>query len=141
MKKVDPNIVSKWLPVFEKSLASNPLVYYTFPPINNYFLKTHLCNFCEWFSESDGSNQLPSKLVEIYDKLSNVERIGIVRKVFNPYTCLEEYELENGEYVPVIGKSFSYELTFEQLSQILGIEYVKYFDPSYYRNEQLEKIL
>ena len=136
MKKVDPNIVSKWLPVFENSsLSSNP-----FSTINNYFLKTHLCNFCEWFSKSDVSKELPSKLVEIYDRLTNVERICIVRKVFNPYTCLEEYELENGEYVPVIGK-VSYELTLEQLSQILGIEYVKYFDPSYYRNEQLEKIL
>lgn len=140
MKKVDPDIVSKWLPVFEKSLSSNPLGYYTFPSINNYFLKTHLCNFCEWFSKSDGNNELPSKLLEIYDRLSNVERIAIVRKVFNTSTCLEEYELENGEYIPVTGR-VSYELTFEQLSQILGIEYVKYFDTSYYRNKQLEKIM
>ena len=135
MKRVDRSIVNKWLPVLQ--MRGN---------LRNDFLVSHICNFCEWYSRIDAekaSNELPSKIEEIFDKMENVERVEIIAKVFNPVTCIEEYKLSNGRYIAIADKNIklSYELTIDELSDILGIEYVKHLSIEDYRDHQITKIV
>ena len=80
------------------------------------------------------------KLNEIKYKLDNSKRVGIVRNVFNVFTGIEEYELSNGRYVPV-NSSFSYELSCDELIEVLGLEYMKFYDPIEFRDKQIDKII
>lgn len=130
MKKVDRSIVSKWSPVVEM-----------YGVLRNSFLTSHICNFCEWISKSEKGENLPLFLEDIYTKMESVDRVEIIAKVFNPITCIEEYKLSNGRYVPIADKNFRYELTIDELSNIFGIEYVKYLSIEDYRDIQLTKII
>lgn len=132
MKRVDRSIVNKWLPVLQ--MRGN---------LRNDFLASHICNFCEWYSRVDTESELPSKIEEIFAKMENVERVEIIAKVFNPVTCVEEYKLSNGRYIAIADKNIklSYELTMDELSDILGIEYVKYLSIEDYRDFQITKIV
>lgn len=130
MKKVDRSIVNKWLPVVE--MHGN---------LRNSFLTSHICNFCEWVSKSEKGENLPSFLEDIYTKMESVDRVEIIAKVFNPITCIEEYKLSNGKYVSITGNNVNYELSIDELSQIFGLEYVKYLSIEDYRDIQLKKII
>jgi hypothetical protein len=82
---------------------------------------------------------LTNRLNEIKCKIDNSERVGIVRNVFNIFTGVEEYELSNGRYVTI--NSSNYELSTDELIQVLGLEYMKYYDPIEFRDKQIDKII
>jgi hypothetical protein len=82
---------------------------------------------------------LTDRLNEIKCKIDNSERVGIVRNVFNIFTGAEEYELSNGRYVTI--NSSNYELSTDELIQVLGLEYMKYYDPIEFRDKQIDKII
>jgi hypothetical protein len=82
---------------------------------------------------------LTDRLNEIKCKIDNSERVGIVRNVFNIFTGAEEYELSNGRYVTI--NSSNYELSTDELIQVLGLEYMRYYDPIEFRDKQIDKII
>jgi len=132
MNNIDRKVVGKWKPIIEGNFY-----------IRNRNLIEHICNYCEWFSINDtsyGENKLPEKLVEIKNNLSNSKRVTIIKKVFNLYTGVEEYELSNGRYVPVKSE-FNYELSTDELVEVLGLEYMKFYDPIEFRDKQIDKII
>lgn len=131
MKKVDRSIVNKWSPVVEKMHGG----------LRNSFLTSHICNFCEWVSKSEEGENLPSFLEDIYNRIENVDRVEIIAKVFNPISCIEEYKLSNGRYVSITGNNVNYELSIDELSQIFGLEYIRYLSIEDYRDIQLTKII
>lgn len=133
MTKIDPKIIRKWDPLVEQ------LGYHT----NNRVLFEHICNYCEWCSIinyhlEDGG--IPSRLNEIRQRTANSKRVAIVRNVFNIFTGIEEYELSNGRYVPV-NSSFYYEFSTDELVELFGLEYMKFFDPIEFRDKQIDKII
>ena len=133
MNNIERSIIQKWQPVIE-----------SFFNYKNKLLTEHICNYCEWHSlsyyNSENANDLTDKLNEIKYKLDNSKRVGIVRNVFNVFTGIEEYELSNGRYVPV-NSSFSYELSCDELIEVLGLEYMKFYDPIEFRDKQIDKII
>ena len=82
---------------------------------------------------------MTDRLNEIKHKIDNSERVGIVRNVFNIFTGVEEYELSNGRYVTI--NSSNYELSQDELVQVLGLEYMKFYDPIEFRDKQIDKII
>ena len=133
MTNIEKNIIRKWEPVIE-----------SFFNYKNKILTEHICNYCEWHSlsyyDSRNANDLTDKLNEIKHKIDNSKRVGIIRNVFNVFTGVEEYELSNGRYVPV-NSSFSYELSTDELIEVLGLEYMKFYDPIEFRDKQIDKII
>jgi len=129
---IDRSIIQKWQPVIE-----------SFFNFSNKILTEHICNYCEYYSLSyfneEDSNNLTVRLKEIKHKIDNCERVGIVRNVFNIFTGAEEYELSNGRYVTI--NSSNYELSHDELLQVLGLEYMKFYDPIEFRDKQIDKII
>jgi hypothetical protein len=131
MTSIEKNIIRKWEPVIEQ------LGY----PTRNKVLFEHICNYCEWQSSLEVNNdEFIDKLSKIRERVDNSKRVGIVRNVFNVFTGVEEYELDNGKYVPV-NSSFSYELSCDELIEVLGLEYMKFYDPIEFRDKQIDKII
>ena len=136
MNNIERSIIQKWQPVIES------LFNY-----RNKFLIEHICNYCEYHSlhlrnsyyNDKDANDLIDKLNEIKYKLDNSKRVGIVRKVFNIFTGVEEYELSNGRYVTI--NSSNYELSCDELIEVLGLEYMKFYDPIEFRDKQIDKII
>jgi hypothetical protein len=132
MTNIERSIIQKWQPVIE-SLFN----------FRNKILIEHICNYCEYHSlsyyNSEDANNLTNRLNEIKCKIDNSERVGIVRNVFNIFTGVEEYELSNGRYVTI--NSSNYELSTDELIQVLGLEYMKYYDPIEFRDKQIDKII
>jgi hypothetical protein len=132
MTNIDKKIIQKWAPIIES------LFNY-----RNKILTEHICNYCEYHSlsyyNSEDANNLTDRLNEIKCKIDNSERVGIVRNVFNIFTGAEEYELSNGRYVTI--NSSNYELSTDELIQVLGLEYMKYYDPIEFRDKQIDKII
>lgn len=90
-------IYPKWSPIIESIFN-----------VKNQSVKRHLCNYCEWFSQSYDSeieydNQLSLKLKDINIILDNFEKVDIVGKVYNQVTGIIEYKLSNGKYAPITG--------------------------------------
>jgi hypothetical protein len=133
MTNIDKSIIQKWQPVIENLFN-----------FRNKILTEHICNYCEYYSLSyynaENANNLTDKLNEVKYKIDNSKRVGIVRNVFNVFTGIEEYELSNGRYVPV-NSSFSYELSTDELIEVLGLEYMKFYDPIEFRDKQIDKII
>jgi hypothetical protein len=132
MTNIERSIIQKWQPVIE-SLFN----------FRNKILTEHICNYCEYHSlsyyNSEDANNLTNRLNEIKCKIDNSERVGIVRNVFNIFTGVEEYELSNGRYLTI--NSSNYELSTDELIQVLGLEYMKYYDPIEFRDKQIDKII
>jgi hypothetical protein len=132
MTNIDKKTIQKWAPIIE-SLFN----------FRNKILTEHICNYCEYHSlsyyNSEDANNLTDRLNEIKHKIDNSERVGIVRNVFNIFTGVEEYELSNGRYVTI--NSSNYELSTDDLIQVLGLEYMKYYDPIEFRDKQIDKII
>jgi hypothetical protein len=132
MTNIDKKIIQKWAPIIES------LFNY-----RNKILTEHICNYCEYHSlsyyNSEDANNLTDRLNEIKCKIDNSERVGIVRNVFNIFTGAEEYELSNGRYVTI--NSSNYELSTDELIQVLGLEYMKYYNPIEFRDKQIDKII
>ena len=132
MTNIDKKIIQKWAPIIES------LFNY-----RNKILTEHICNYCEYHSlsyyNSEDANNLTDRLNEIKCKIDNSERVGIVRNVFNIFTGAEEYELSNGRYVTI--NSSNYELSTDELIQVLGLEYMKFYDPIEFRDKQIDKII
>jgi hypothetical protein len=132
MTNIDKKIIQKWAPVIE-----------SFFNFRNKILTEHICNYCEYHSlsyyNSEDANNLTDRLNEIKCKIDNSERVGIVRNVFNIFTGVEEYELSNGRYVTI--NSSNYELSTDELIQVLGLEYMRYYDPIEFRDKQIDKII
>lgn len=132
MNNIERSIIQKWQPVIE-----------SFFNYKNKFLTEHICNYCEYHSlsyyDSENANDLTDKLNEIKYKIDNSKRVGIVRKVFNIFTGLEEYELSNGKYVTT--NLSNYELSCDELIEVLGLEYMKFYDPIEFRDKQIDKII
>jgi hypothetical protein len=132
MTNIDKKIIQKWSSVIE-----------SFFNFRNKILTEHICNYCEYHSlsyyNSEDANNLTDRLNEIKCKIDNSERVGIVRNVFNIFTGAEEYELSNGRYVTI--NSSNYELSTDELIQVLGLEYMKYYDPIEFRDKQIDKII
>ena len=132
MTNIDKKIIQKWAPVIE-----------SFFNFRNKILTEHICNYCEYHSlsyyNSEDANNLTDRLNEIKCKIDNSERVGIVRNVFNIFTGAEEYELSNGRYVTI--NSSNYELSTDELIQVLGLEYMRYYDPIEFRDKQIDKII
>jgi hypothetical protein len=132
MTNIERSIIQKWQPVIE-----------SFFNFRNKILTEHICNYCEYHSlsyyNSEDVNNLTDRLNEIKCKIDNSERVGIVRNVFNIFTGAEEYELSNGRYVTI--NSSNYELSTDELIQVLGLEYMRYYDPIEFRDKQIDKII
>lgn len=138
MKKLDKSIIRKWSPIIESSIC-----------IKNDHLMEHICNFCEWYVKDidKGINDLTSRLDTLSSQLdmirSNIQnsnRVSIVGQFFNPITCVSEYKLSNGRYVPVDGH-IDYELSSDDLLRIFGPEYIKDFFPDEFRDDQINKVI
>jgi hypothetical protein len=125
--RIDPKIIKKWEPLIEQ------LGY----PTKNKALSEHICNYCEWLND----DSLVDKLNEIKQKITNSKRVGIVRNVFNIFTGIEEYELSNGRYVPINSSFYYYEFSSDELVEVLGLEYMKFYDPVEFRDKQIDKII
>jgi hypothetical protein len=126
--KIDPKITRKWEPLIEQLGMSS----------KNTILFEHICNYCEWLND----DSLADKLNEIKQKINNSKRVSIVGNVFNVFTGIEEYELSNGKYVPVNSNfSFFYELSSDELIEVLGLEYMRFYDPIEFRDRQIDKII
>ena len=134
MTNIKKDIIRKWEPVIEQ------LGY----PTKNTILFEHICNYCEWHSSmfDRETNDLIDRLNEIKKNVANSKRVGIVRNVFNVFTGVEEYELSNGKYVPVSSNfSFYYELSTDELIEVLGLEYMRFYNPIEFRDKQIDKII
>ena len=144
----------KWSPVIEN--LSN---------FKNKKLIEHICVFCEWYSviyeankipvlrvsgqpiwdtsgssDMDHNNMLPELLKEIVEKIKKYSyRSDIICKSYNFLTGMEEYKLSNGEFIPTTG--YDVELNTDQISEIFGLDYLKYVDSQTYRDIQIDKIL
>ena len=128
MNKISKEVIKKWEPVVENVL-----------PFKNKFLIYHLCNYCEWYSNNNQTSDLVEQLQNIENNIINSKRVEIVRKVINKFTGLQEYELSNGKY---IGVNVSYyELSIDELIEVLGLEYIKFYDPIEFRDKQIDKII
>jgi len=137
MKKLDKDIIRKWSPMVESMIC-----------IKNEFLMEHICNFCEWYVKDDKNSYsltskldtLSSQLDMIRDNIQNSNRVSIVGQFFNPITCVSEYKLSNGRYVPIDGHT-EYELSFDDILRILGPEYVRNFFPDKFRDDQINRVI
>ena len=90
-----------------------------------------------------GSGDIPDKIRAAGERVDKYQRVRIIGKAMNPLTGVIEWELENGEYIPV---STPYrKLNIKDKIQIFGDEFVKdLYRNDYipeYRDTQLNDIL
>ncbi len=133
MKEIDKKVIQKWSPIIE-SLFDNM--------IKNNYLMYHICNFCEWYSISNIEASMSPHLNLIKENIQNFARVSIVGEFFNPATCIQEYKLSNGKYVPTKKDGYiDYELSRDELLKIFKLDYIKYALPVEFRDDQINKVL
>ncbi len=132
-KNKEFDIIRKWSPIIDR-----------FKICGKQRLIDISCLYCEWLaSDSIINSTITKELTELKENIDRIPRIKIVGKAFNPVSGVVEYELENGEYIP-INKSADTILTDEQLISIFDFDFLTYMDPRFLsirREIKLDNIL
>jgi len=138
---MNKDILKKWSPVILGHIK-----------INNQYILWHICNYCEWHSNTIDNIQpytvlnsprsgsdLVGNLSEIFKKLEQYNKSEIVGRFLNLATGIEEIKLSNGLFVDM--NSFNYEPSFKSMMDIFGIEYIKFSNIQEFRNNQIDQII
>ena len=124
---MNKDILKKWSPVILDRIK-----------IANQYILWHICNYCEWHSNTIGSD-LVGNLSEIFKKLEQYNKPEIIGRFLNLATGIEEIKLSNGLLVNI--NSFNYEPSFKSMMDIFGIEYIKFSNIQEFRNSQIDQII
>lgn len=144
----DPKYVKKWGPVLEKQFIDYNI---------NSELMSHICLYIElcsnYYDMLESISQMTlshkgpkNKLTDVVEKIKddikskiNNRRSGVVRKVFNYQTGKMEYELEDGNFIPINESVIPPKIEID--NDIFPIEFVKLIDPQKYRDMKIDEIL
>lgn len=138
---MNKDILKKWSPVILDRIK-----------IANQYILWHICNYCEWHSNTidniqphtvlhrpNSGSDLVSNLSEIFKKLEQYNKPEIIGRFLNLATGIEEIKLSNGLLVNI--NSFNYEPSFKSMMDIFGIEYIKFSNIQEFRNSQIDQII
>jgi hypothetical protein len=134
-------IISKWTPVVKSQFNDFIIDEDTTKSMCIFF---ELCfNYNQLVSDFISSPKYLSSLFESLRnkiKLKNQDRRStVLRKVFNYQTGTLEYELEDGNFIPINESVIPPKIEVD--SDIFPIEFIKLIDPQKYRDKKIDQIL
>lgn len=90
---------------------------------------------------STGSSDIATKFKNVLSTLNNLFKVEVVKTYYNPVMSSFEYVLENGVILDDKGNFKNEELTYIELIDIFGVDFVKTMDVQKFRENRLDNII
>jgi len=106
----------------------------------NEKLIVYISIYCEkYILENPKSDNLPEKLKNLLDKLSN-NRVEVVKIYYNPLYGKLEYKLSNGLVVDEFHR-YENDLSIDDMIYLFGLEFTRDLDIENFRETRLNNII